>query len=112
MSSEIEMSVGLIEAIEPSDLDTALVVPIAGELDMSTCDVVKPAVMAAIASAAFVILDLAALTFCDSSGIAMFLAAHDAARTEGTAFALRHVVGPPRRALELTRAEKVLCLID
>ena len=68
-----------------------LVVHLRGELDLAACRTIEPAVMGAIETCPSVALDLSALTFCDSSGIAMFLRAYTCARTTGTILELRGI---------------------
>ena len=99
--------------IEVSGLDTAVVLRIAGELDLASRDAIEPAVMAAIASSAGgVILDLAELTFCDSQGVAMFEAVGKKAEAAGTDVKLRHVLSPVRRIFEIVGLDRRLQLID
>jgi anti-anti-sigma factor len=52
-----------------------IVLRICGALDATSRPVIEPAVLAALASAPWVVLDLTKLTFCDSQGIAMFIGA-------------------------------------
>ena len=47
-------------------------------------------------------IDLAALTFCDSTGIGGFVAAHDAARGVGVPLRLSNADGLVRHTLEIT----------
>ena len=65
-----------------------LILRLHGELDFSTRDVMETAILAAIPTAYEVTLDLRDLTFCDSTGLAMFLAAKDAADANGTVLKL------------------------
>jgi anti-sigma B factor antagonist len=52
------------------------------------------------------------LTFCDSSGIAMFIAAHENAKQHGTALAIRHVRAPVRRVFEIANLDSLIELIE
>ena len=67
--------------IEVSESGAALVLRIGGELDAASRISIEPEVMAATVSAGSVVIDLEALTFCDSSGIAMFIAAQTNAKS-------------------------------
>ena len=98
--------------IEISESGATLVIRVGGELDASNRADIEPAVLAAIASAQSVIIDLAELTFCDSRGIGMFIAAHEKARAEGTAISFRHVVGPVRRVFDITRLDTIVDVLD
>jgi anti-sigma B factor antagonist len=97
--------------IEVSESGATLVLRIGGELDFDSRDSIEPAVMAAIASTGSVIIDLGELTFCDSHGVAMFLAAYEKARAEGTTLAVRHVLPSVRRVFEITNLDSRIDLI-
>jgi anti-sigma B factor antagonist len=98
--------------IEVSEQGAMLVLRIGGELDRATRDSIEPAVAAAIASAGTVVLDLAELTFCDSSGIAMFVRAHEDARARGTALATRNARPSVRRVFEITGIDAMIPAAD
>jgi anti-sigma B factor antagonist len=100
---------GWVEVSEPGDM---LVLRICGDLDVETRDSIEPAVIAAIATAQSVIVDLSRLTFCDSHGIAMFIAAHEKASTDGTAFAIRQLPPTVRRLFAITGLDTVVDLIE
>lgn len=100
---------GWVEVSEPGDM---LVLRICGELDVQTRDSIEPAVIAAIASADSVMIDLAELTFCDSHGIAMFNAAHEKALTEGTAFSIRQLPPAVRRLFAITGLDTVVDVVE
>jgi anti-anti-sigma factor len=88
--------------IEVSGLTTGVVLRISGELDVESRDAIQAAVIAAIASSAkLVILDLDELTFCDSHGVAMFIAASEEAKSQGTRVAVRNLLPPVRRLFEI-----------
>jgi stage II sporulation protein AA (anti-sigma F factor antagonist) len=90
---------GWIEVSEPG---AALVLRIGGELDGDSRRTVELALVAAVASSGSVILDLDELTFCDSNGVAMFISAHEKARTKGTSLVVRNLLAPVRRLFEIT----------
>ena len=69
--------------VEVSQDGATLILRICGELDTASRDYVEPAIVAAIPTAPAVILDLGDLTFCDSSGLAMFIAVNEKAEAEG-----------------------------
>jgi anti-sigma B factor antagonist len=96
--------------VEVSERGAALVLRIGGELDAATRARVEPAIVAAMTTASSVVLDLSELTFCDSSGIAMFIAAHEQANKNGTRLAIRHPRPPVRRVIELTGLDTVIPL--
>jgi anti-sigma B factor antagonist len=100
---------GWVEVSEPGNM---LVLRICGELDIQTRESIEPAVIAALASAESVIVDLERLTFCDSHGVAMFIAAHEKAATNGTAFAIRQLPPAVRRLFVITGLDTVVDLIE
>jgi anti-sigma B factor antagonist len=76
----------------------ATVLALAGELDLATIGVLKDAVGDRLTPDAHIVLDLAGLTFCDSTGLGAFVALHRQARTNGARFA---VAAPRRRIADL-----------
>jgi anti-sigma B factor antagonist len=99
-------------SVEATDAPDGLVLRLSGELDAASRDLVEPAVMAAIASAAAVTLDLGALSFCDSRGLSMFIAAKEKAEAEGTALALRNLQPHVRHVFEISGIDRVLDIAD
>jgi len=85
-----------------------LILRLCGELDVASRDVIEPAVLAAIPTAYTVILDLSDLTFCDSSGLTMFLAAKETAEAEGTTLRLRNPRPNVARVLQISGVDQVL----
>jgi anti-sigma B factor antagonist len=85
-----------------------LILRVCGELDADSCLMIEPAVMAAIPTARKVILDLADLTFCDSIGLSMFLAAHHKAEAEQCTVIIRNVPQSIARLLEITGLDRTL----
>jgi anti-anti-sigma factor len=79
---------------------------------MATRDVIEPAVIAAIPTARALILDLGDLTFCDSSGIAMFLAAREKAEAEGTALTLGNLRPSVARVFAISGVDQVLAITE
>ncbi len=73
-----------------------------GELDTASRDPIERAVLAAVVSTSAVTLDLAELTFCDSNGVAMLVAAHEKATAEGTTLTIRNAQPNVRRVFEIT----------
>jgi anti-anti-sigma factor len=94
--------------VEVTQEPGTLILRLCGELDTATRDVIEPAVMAAIPTAYAVILDLGDLTFCDSNGIAMFLAAREKAEAEGTSLTLGNVRPSVARLFALSGVDQVL----
>jgi anti-sigma B factor antagonist len=70
--------------IEVHQESGTLILRVCGVLDMASSDAVESAIMAAIPTGYKVAVDLGDLTFCDSTGISLFIAANDKAQAEGT----------------------------
>jgi len=87
-----------------------LILRLCGELDTSSRDLIETAVMAAIPTADALVLDLGDLTFCDSNGIAMFLAAHEKARAHGTVLTFGNLTPSVSRLFEVAGLNDVLAI--
>lgn len=91
------------------DIDVAfeadeLVVRASGELDLSTRTILVDKVMGPMASrrATLVAIEMAGVTFCDSSGLGALLDIRRAAGDAGVGMVLRNVPPPVARLLDLT----------
>jgi anti-sigma B factor antagonist len=98
--------------IEVSEQGATLILRIGGELDTASCKVIEPTISTAVETAGSVIIDLAELTFCDSSGVGLFIATHAKAASAGTSLAIRNVRPPVRRIFEITNLDAVVELIE
>jgi anti-anti-sigma factor len=87
--------------VDVSDEQGAVVLRVGGELDQASRGAVEPAVMAAVQTAAHVILDLRSLTFCDSAGIAMFVSAAEVARQRACSIVIDHTTPGVRRIFDI-----------
>lgn len=76
---------------------------VAGELDPSTAPELARRVQEAIDTGGGVVLDLADVTFMDSSGIAVLIAAHQSLRSGGRNLLLRRPNAVVRRVLEIAQ---------
>ncbi|CAA9285530.1 MAG: hypothetical protein AVDCRST_MAG54-3988 [uncultured Actinomycetospora sp.] len=86
-----------------------VVVSVGGDLDYDSHGRLEQAVAAALDGApAGLVLDLTAVTYCDSCGLRVLLGAHHRAGEIGATFVLRGVHGQPARALRLTGLDEVL----
>lgn len=85
------------------------VVAVDGDLDHATAGDLRATVAALPLSAGQqLVLDLTELRFCDSSGLAVFLAARGRAEATGASIALIGVPAHTARLLRLTGLEEVL----
>jgi anti-anti-sigma factor len=92
--------------VDVSDEAEALVLRLSGELDLTSAPPVEAVITAALGSCPAVTLDLSALTFCDSSGIAMFLRAR--AEAKGTTMELCRVPDSVARTFACAGVDLVL----
>jgi anti-sigma B factor antagonist len=90
----------------------ATVLAVAGELDLATIGTLREAVAGHLAPGARVVLDLAGLTFCDSTGLGGFVALHRQARSSGARLAF---AGPRKRISDLftlSGIDQVIAVFD
>jgi anti-sigma B factor antagonist len=86
-----------------------VVVSVGGDLDYESHGRLERAVDDVLdAAPGGLVLDLAAVTYCDSCGLRVLLGAHRRAEEVGATFALRGAQGQPARALRLTGLDQVL----
>jgi anti-anti-sigma factor len=83
-----------------------------GELDLASCGRLRAAVEQALTSGAGVLLDLRALSFCDSSGLRLLLGLSAEARQQGWQLAIRIGDGGVRRVVDMTHTARLLNLAD
>ncbi len=86
-----------VDDVHP-DAPGVTVLALGGELDLATIGALKDAVGDRIQPDAHVVLDLAGLMFCDSTGLGAFVALHRQASSSGARFALS---APRRRIADL-----------
>jgi len=87
------------------------VVALAGEVDLSWSAEVRSAVLAALSAAPRVAVDLAAVSYIDSSGIAALVEGFQNARGKSQPFVLLGVSGPVQAVLKLARLDRVFSLV-
>jgi anti-anti-sigma factor len=91
--------------------DGALPVVVApDEVDITSWVLLEAELIAASRHHATVIVDMSATAFCDSSGIRLFLLAHDRAVADGGELRLAAVGPAVRRIFELLGADQVLSI--
>lgn len=85
--------------------ETAGVVTVRGEVDMANCGMLRQAIADEMRDAAVVVVDLSAVTFLDSSGLAVLVSAH-----RSPAARLRLVVETPpvKRILAVSGLDQTL----
>lgn len=88
-----------------------VLVRLRGEVDLSWSQQVRHAVLDALAHADVVGVDLSAVDYIDSSGIAALVEGLQYARTHGQRFVLVAVSDAVRAVLELARLDRVFTLV-
>ena len=94
--------------IVPYDVDGTRIVRVAGEIDMLTAQQLEEALAGCNGSA--VRVDLAGVTFLDSSGIAVLLRAHERAVKRGAELKVANAASNVLRVFEVTNVDQVLTL--
>ena len=97
------------------DLDNGngyVLVRLRGEVDLSWSQSVRRAVLQALDRNTAVGVDLSAVSYIDSSGIAALVEGFQRARTRGSRFVLVAVSDAVRAVLELARLDRVFVLVD
>ncbi len=90
----------------------AVVVRIAGELDISTAPELRDRLREALGANAKVVVDLGSLSFLDSSGISVLIAAHKQAAATEHAFVLRGAAGQIAEVLHVSGVDQVFTMED
>jgi anti-sigma B factor antagonist len=88
----------------------AVVVSFQGEVDLEHSPRARQVLLASLAGARAVLVDLSGVSYIDSSGVASLVEAFQAARKQNTRFALAEVNPAARRVLELARLDKVFTI--
>lgn len=87
-------------------------VKVAGEVDLSWSQSIRKAVLDALGRAPAVGVDLSAVTYIDSSGIAALVEGFQSARGKGQKFALVAASPQVRAVLQLARLDRVFPMVD
>ncbi len=89
--------------------DAAIIV-LNGDIDLESSPQVRTALLECVNSRDAVIVDLGAVSYIDSSGVASLVEAYQSARKDQTHFALVAVSEAAMRVLELARLNKVFSI--
>ncbi|RLA03693.1 MAG: anti-sigma factor antagonist [Gammaproteobacteria bacterium] len=90
----------------------ASIVVFTGEIDLESSPAARETLLKCFEHTGNVIVDLSDVSYIDSSGVASLVEALQAAKKQGSQFALAAVSEPTRRVLELARLDKVFTLYD
>jgi anti-sigma B factor antagonist len=99
------MSVGQI-----TEQDGCIVIALDGEIDLETAPAVRKALLDHLKKGKNLLIDLAQVSYIDSSGIASLVEGLQMARKQGHDLALVAVSQRAHRVLELARLDKVFTL--
>jgi anti-sigma B factor antagonist len=99
-------------SVDVTEEGDTLILSLRGELDIAAARAIEPVVMAGLTSASTVTVDLAKVTFCDSSGVAMFIAVAQKAEAEGTVLSLRNTPRNVRRVFEIANLDHEIDVRD
>ncbi len=85
---------------------------VSGEVDLSWSQQLRKAVLEALATGAPVAVDLSAVEYIDSSGIAALVEGFQLARGKKQVFSLLKISKPVLSVLKLARLDRVFVLVD
>lgn len=86
------------------------VVALTGDVDLESSPKVRSALLDCVGMKRGVLVDLAGVSYIDSSGVASLVEAYQTARKSNTSFALVEVSESAMRVLELARLDKVFTI--
>lgn len=92
--------------------DGGVRITVAGEVDIDSAPKMRQALDAALAVGDPIVVDLAAVTFMDSSGLSVLIAAHLRARDRGLELRLRDVPSRVAALLRVSGLDNVLVIAD
>lgn len=90
----------------------ATVVAFEGDVDLQSSPEARTALLEAVARGDSVLVDLSAVDYIDSSGVASLVESYQKARKQNQGYVLVSVSEGARRVLELARLDKVFTLCD
>jgi anti-sigma B factor antagonist len=97
---------------ETREENGSTVVAFEGEIDLSCSPEARKVLLACVKRKVPVVVDLSAVTYIDSSGVASLVESLQTARKGGTAFILAAVSEAALRVLQLARLDRVFTIHD
>jgi anti-anti-sigma factor len=101
-------------SVAVQEADSRLVVSARGELDLATAPQLEAVLMPPLRDGGSVVLDLRGLSFMDSTGVRVIVAAHLASQEHGGHLTLLRCPpeGPVGRVMEISGLDAVLDIVD
>ena len=93
-------------------VNDTLVVSFEGDVDLESSNQAREALLRAVREGARVVVDLSAVPYIDSSGIASLIEAFQTARSAGKTLTLAAVNQAALRAFKLARLDRVFTIAD
>ena len=97
---------------EVTDQGDRAIIALKGDIDLESSPAARELLLSNVARNRNLLVDLSAVTYIDSSGVASLVEALQASRENGTDFALAAASESARRVLELARLDKVFTIYD
>ena len=86
------------------------IVELSGDVDLDSSPKVRSVLLESVGNKGGVLVDMSAVSYIDSSGIASLVEAYQSARRGGTTFALVAVSDAAMRVLQLARLDQVFSI--
>ncbi len=92
--------------------DSVAVVRLSGDVDLESSPRLRKTLLAGVEARGGVLVEMAGVSYIDSSGVASLVEAFQAARKNGSVFGLVAVSAPALRVLQLARLQSVFAIHD
>jgi anti-sigma B factor antagonist len=102
----------LLLSVDVRERSEDTVVAVSGELDFGTTPRLLEVAEPLAAAGGALVLDLANLTFCDSSALSALVRLHKAARTAGGTLCLASLRPQVKAAITMTSLDRLLTIVD
>ncbi len=95
---------------EIREVDGAAIVALTGDVDLQTSPAVRQKLLESLEKYKRIVVDLSAVHYIDSSGVASLVEAFQVSRKKGALFSLASVSAAAMRVLSLARLDKVFTI--
>jgi anti-sigma B factor antagonist len=96
--------------LEIKTVNGAAVVALTGDVDLQTSPAVRQKLLECLEKNTRIVVDMSAVNYIDSSGVASLVEAFQVSRKKSAVFALASVSGAAMRVLSLARLDKVFTI--